>query len=91
MRTVQGKALYDKFVRNQRMATGQPTIPSTIYANSEDPKEAVGRLLAGMDRLAKYRGPLHSSPLFGELTYDQVAALQLAHCAHHLSFLVPKS
>ncbi len=100
MRVTQGKALFRKFAQEQRMAIGQPTIPSTIYPATgcqapNDPIEAyeassVNRLLACIDRLTAYRGPLHPSPLFGPLNYDEVVALQLAHCAHHLSFLEPK-
>jgi len=100
MRVTQGKALFRKFAQEQRMALGQPTIPSTIYpatanqgpsvSNEEYQTAAVDRLLGCIDRLSAYRGPLHPSPLFGPLSYDEAVALQLAHCAHHLSFLEPK-
>lgn len=92
MRNTQGKSLYKKFVQNQRMATGQPTIPQTVHKPDADAKaiaQSVERLATLIDRLAAHRGPIHPSPLFGKLDYDQVVALQLAHCAHHLSFLVP--
>ena len=92
MRVTQGKSLYKKFVQNQRMATGQPTIPQTVHKPDGDAKaiaQSVERLATLIDRLATHRGHIHPSPLFGELNYDQVVALQLAHCAHHLSFLVP--
>jgi hypothetical protein len=90
MRVTQGKSLYQKFSKQQRMATGQPTIPETVYAAGADSFKAVSRLIDSVDQLASYRGTLHPSPLFGELNYDEVVALQLAHCAHHLSFLVPE-
>ena len=90
MRVVQGKSLYKKFVEKQRMSEGQPTSPITVHAASDE-NESVRRFLATVDRLASYRGPLHPSPLFGALDYDQLIALQLAHCAHHLSFLSPKN
>ncbi len=92
MRISQGKSLYKKFVDNQRMSTGQPTMPQTVHKPDADPDstlQTVERLAAVIDRLATYRGPIHPSPLFGKLDYDEVVALQLAHCAHHLSFLVP--
>ncbi|HUP81202.1 MAG TPA: DUF1569 domain-containing protein [Pirellula sp.] len=92
MRITQGKSLYKKFVDNQRMSTGQPTMPQTVHKPSVDPDstlQSVERLAAVIDRLATYRGPTYPSPLFGKLDYDEVVALQLAHCAHHLSFLVP--
>lgn len=100
MRVTQGKALFRKFAQEQRMALGQPTIPSTVYPSTanqapgvpsmEYQAAAVDRLLGCIDRLSVYRGPLHPSPLFGPLSYDEAVALQLAHCAHHLSFLEPK-
>ena len=93
MRITQGKSLYKQFVQNQRMATGQPTIPQTVHkpdADTEATRLSVERLATLLDRLTTNRGPIHPSPLFGKLDYDQVVALQLAHCAHHLRFLVPK-
>jgi len=89
MRVTQGKSLYKKFVLNQRMSTGQPTMPQTVHTPAADPVESVEQLVAMLDRLAAYRGPIHSSPLYGALGYDELVALQLAHCAHHISFLIP--
>jgi Protein of unknown function (DUF1569) len=89
MRVTLGKSLYKKFVRDQRMATGQPTIPTTVYPASDSSAKSVERLMKAIDRLSAHRGPIHPSPLFGQLSYDELVALQLAHCAHHLSFLVP--
>ncbi len=87
MRVTQGKSLYKKFVLNQRMPTGQPTMPQTVHTPAANPAESVAGLMSSIDRLAAYRGPIHPSPLFGKLNYDELVALQLAHCAHHLSFL----
>ena len=92
MRVTQGKSIYKKFVQNQRMATGQPTIPQTVHkpgADADATHLSVERLATQIDRLATHRGPIHPSLLYGKLDYDQVVALQLAHCAHHLIFLVP--
>jgi len=89
MRVTQGKSLLKKFVQTQRMSTGQPTIPQTVHLASSDAVSSVARLTAAIDRLSAHRGPIFPSPLFGELDYDTVVSLQLAHSAHHLSFLVP--
>ena len=94
MRVTQGKSLYKKFVQNQRMSIGQPTMPQTVYKPSSDSDaelHSVQRLATLIDRISTYRGPIHPSPLFGQLNYDELVALQLAHSAHHLSFLVPNS
>ena len=92
MRVTRGKSLYKKFVENQRMPIGQPTMPQTVHSPTTAPGgdlRSVERLVKQIDRLEGFRGPIHPSPLFGALTYDELVALQLAHCAHHLSFLVP--
>ncbi len=86
MRVTQGKSLYRKFVQTQRMPSNQPTLRPTIYAKA-DQAQSVDRLLSSLDRLSGFRGAIHPSPLFGALDYDEMVALQLAHCAHHLSFL----
>ncbi len=86
MRVTQGKSLYNKFVSSQRMSTGQPTMPQTVHPLA-DPAKSVERLVSMLDKMAAFRGPLHPSPLFGVLSYDETVALHLAHCAHHLSFL----
>jgi hypothetical protein len=90
LRVLKGKQLYREFVQAQRMPTGRPTAPATVHSPSENPSAAVERVLSTIERLRAHRGPLHPSPLFGELEYDQLVSLQLAHCAHHLSFLTPK-
>jgi hypothetical protein len=92
MRVTRGKSLYKKFVANQRMPTGQPTMPQTVHLPStanDGNQRSVERLITLIDRLEGFRGPIHPSPLFGALNYDELVALQLAHCAHHFSFLVP--
>ena len=43
------------------------------------------------ERFKAHAGPIHPSPLFGAMTKDEALQLQLTHCAHHLSFLIPHS
>ena len=93
MRVTRGKLLYKKFVENQRMPIGQPTMPQTVHSPTTVPDgdlRSAERLAKQIDRLEGFRGPIHPSPLFGALTYEELVALQLAHCAHHFNFLVPK-
>jgi Protein of unknown function (DUF1569) len=90
MRVVQGKSLLKKFIQSQRMATGQPTVPSTVHTSTQDSARSIERLQNAIRRLELHRGPIHPSPLFGAMSYDELIGLQLAHCAHHLSFLIPK-
>jgi hypothetical protein len=55
------------------MPSGKPTMPQSVHPAGGDPVVAVGRLRAGVR-------PLKDHP---------PARVQLAHAAHHLSFLVP--
>lgn len=90
IRVTQGKTLYKRIIQNQGMASNGPTDPKTVYASTSDSDSSITRLLKAIDRFEGYRGPLHPSPVFGALNYDEALALQLVHSAHHLSFLVPK-
>jgi hypothetical protein len=90
MRITQGKKLFARFIAEQRMPPGQPTAPSTQHlADEKKTSESVKRLKGAIDRLVNHRGQLHPSPLFGQLDHGKLIQLQLAHSAHHLSFLVP--
>ena len=92
MRVTRGRALYEKFAEHQRMRIGQPTMPQTLHLPNTalvGELQSINRFINLIDRLADFRGPLHPSPLFGALTYEELVALQLTHSAHHLSFLVP--
>jgi hypothetical protein len=44
----------------------------------------------GVERLKAHTGAIIPSPFFGPMSKDECVGLQLVHCAHHLSFLVPK-
>lgn len=90
MRTLRGKALYRQFVASQRMAPNSPTSPQSIHLPNQDATASVQRLVKAIDRLKNHRGDILPSPLFGVLTKDELIALQLAHCSHHMSFLEPK-
>jgi hypothetical protein len=89
MRILRGKALYRQFVASQRMANNSPTAPQSVHKPNSDATASVQRLTKAIDRLKSHRGDIHPSPLFGALTKDELIALQMAHCAHHLRFLVP--
>lgn len=70
---------------------GGPTMPQTVpEAGSTDDETAVRAFKETLSRFASYTGPIHPSPLYGQLDRDTAVQLQLAHCAHHLSFLLPK-
>jgi hypothetical protein len=81
-------------MRENILATGFPaggrTMPETVPPPGGDPAAAVARLRQSVERLKAFTGPIVPSPLFGAMTKDEAVRLQLAHSAHHLSFLIPK-
>jgi hypothetical protein len=79
-----------KMLESGTMASGKPTMPSTVPSAEADAAAEANRLSETVRRFKGYLGDIHPSPLFGALTRDEATRLQLIHSAHHLSFLVPK-
>jgi hypothetical protein len=83
-----------KWMRNKVLTEGFPvggrTLPQTVTAPDGDAAAAVAKLRDVAGRFAAHTGEIHPSPLFGPMTKDEALALQLRHCEHHLSFLVPR-
>ncbi len=88
-RNTVGKAKRLKYVA-EGMPSGKPTMPQTVSQPGGDAAVAVAKLKEVAERFAAYTGPIHPSPLFGAMTKDEALQLQLRHCEHHLSFLIPK-
>lgn len=63
-----------------------PFVPATNCACDD----AVARLDAITRRAEAFAGPMPRHVFFGPITADQWKQLMLIHCAHHLSFLVPR-
>jgi hypothetical protein len=85
-----GRAKRVKYIA-EGMPSGKPTMPQTVAVPGGDPAAAVAKLKEIAERFTAHAGPVHPSPLFGAMTKDEALQLQLKHCEHHLSFLVPKS
>src|SRR5262249_40035701 len=90
IRNTVGKGMARKMMAGGRMKTGMRTIPQSVPTPGGDDAAAVARLRETIARWRAHTGPLHPSPLFGGLTREQWEKGHLIHCAHHLSFLVPK-
>lgn len=84
-----GRRKIETYLRDRSFPAGKPTMPQTIHPVRDD-KAAAERFRAAAERFVKHDGPIHPSPLFGAMTKDVAEQLQRVHCAHHLSFLVPK-
>lgn len=90
VRRTLGRGMLNKYLR-EGMPAGKPTMPQSVAEAGGDPAAALGRFKAAAGRFAAHGGDYLPSPLFGPLTRDEALKVQLAHAAHHLSFLVPKS
>lgn len=72
------------------LPTGGPTTRGSIPAPGGDDRAAVDLLKQTISRWESHPGPLHPSPLFGNLSRADWDRLQLIHIRHHLRFLLPK-
>lgn len=90
MRATVGKKMRAKVLASGFDAGGR-TMPQTVFTPGADATAAVAKFRDTATRFTAHTGTIHPSPLFGAMTKDEALQLQLAHCAHHLSFLVPKA
>jgi hypothetical protein len=84
-----GRRMLEKYLRDG-MPAGKPTMPQSVHPPGGDPAEAVDQLREAVSRFEAHAGDYLPSPLFGPQTRDEARRVQMAHCAHHLGFLVPK-
>jgi hypothetical protein len=90
LRNTIGRKMYRKYTL-EGMPAGKPTMPQSVHQPGPDAASAIAKLKEAVERFKAYTGTIHPSPLFGALNKDEATRLQLVHCAHHLSFLVPKT
>ena len=88
VRATIGKKMRKKVLAEGFDAGGR-TMPQTVFAPGGDPAAAVAKLKEVAERFKAFAGAIHPSPLFGAMTKDEALQLQLKHCEHHLSFLIP--
>jgi hypothetical protein len=84
-----GPFVLRRILKKRRMPEGIRTPAQFEPRSVTDDGREVESLKELLRRFATHRGPLHPSPLAGELSYDTWRDLHLVHCAHHLSFLHP--
>jgi hypothetical protein len=89
MKVTIGKRILRTILATSSMRAGAGTLKQTVFEPGGDSAEAVDRLKQTVQRFKAHGGDYYPSPLFGFLTRDEALKLQLVHCAHHLSFLIP--
>lgn len=90
VRTLIGKTMQAKVLAKGFPPGGQ-TMPQTVFPPGGDGAAAVAKLKEAAEQLKAHAGPIRPSPLFGPMTKGEALQLQLKHCEHHLSFLVPRT
>ena len=86
-----GGAAKRKILETGKMTPGSQTIRETVPHAGGDEAAAVTRLKEMVERFKRHSGDLHPSPLFGRMDKSEWTRMQRIHCAHHLSFLIPKA
>jgi hypothetical protein len=77
-------------LKKKRVPAGAK-IPKRFEPPAEISDEiGVWKFTEAVERFEKFTGQMAVHPYFGVMTNAQWRALQLIHCSHHLSFLVPK-
>lgn len=85
-----GPAMRRKYVV-RGLPSGTPAVRETTFPPGEDAATAVAKLKDVAERFKAHTGPIHPSPVFGAMTKDEALQIQLKHCEHHLSFLIPRT
>ena len=91
LRNTVGTSQKRKVLATRGFPAGGPTVRESVPEAGGDEGAAVDTLRATVARMKAFEGTPIPSPLFGPLTRDEWLQLSLTHCAHHLSFLLPKS
>lgn len=89
IRWLLGPMLLKMILRRRGMMPGLPT-PQRPLPEPGDEVEAVERFKEIVRSFESHEGDMQPSPIFGKMTKEQWRELHVIHCAHHLSFLIPK-
>lgn len=90
VRLTVGRLAKRQVLRSGRMPEGVKIPVQFAPKPGGDPDRAVRQLQKAVGRFTEYDGAYADHPFFGKLTPDQWRRLHLVHCAHHLSFLIPR-
>ncbi len=90
MRHTVGRRLLRKTLQSRSMPSDGHTMPETVPQPGGDETASVERFRQIAARFRAHHGQFHPSPLFGKMDRETLTQLQLIHCSHHLSFLIPK-
>jgi hypothetical protein len=63
--------------------------PDSLIPPRDTAESAVDDLIESLRRLKSFPGPIAPHRLFGQIPDADARKLNLIHCAHHLSYLIP--
>lgn len=78
-----------KMLASGKIPAGRPAIRETVMADTIDDTAALIEMETQFERLKKFKGVPHASPLLGPVSNGELLKLTCIHAAHHLGFLVP--
>ncbi|GAB5406372.1 MAG: DUF1569 domain-containing protein [Aureliella sp.] len=78
-----------KQIKENGFKPGIATAPQTVPPSDASDAEAVAKLRAVAAQMKNHSGPLHTSPLFGEMDPPTHLHVTLLHAAHHFGYLTP--
>lgn len=87
---LQRKAALPGILSSGRLPNGIKA-PDAMEPPAESSEDSIGACIATLKRFREYTGEITPHRLFGHLSDAEVRQLNLVHCAHHLSCLVPKA
>lgn len=91
VRNTVGRGMLKRVLRERRMPAGTSTLSQSVHAAGGSDADGVERLRRAVQRFRGHEGPFLPSPLFGQMSREEITQLQLVHCAHHLGFLTPRA
>lgn len=86
-----GRYWIGKILKAERMKSGFKLPKKLLPPEHVDETAAVADFHRAVQLFADHKGEYVEHPLFGHLTREEATKLQLIHCAHHLSFLIPSA
>lgn len=91
IRKTSGPSKLKKYIAEGEFPAGKPTVPQTVPSSGGDQNIAIRALKESVETLKNHNGDIVPSPVFGPMDKQTCVQMQLVHCAHHLSFLVPEN
>jgi len=91
LRNTLGKRSGREILRTGKFPSRWRTLKITLPPPDTDEATSIRELEEAIVRWEQHHGEYIPSPLFGRLTREEWLRMQLIHCAHHLSHLVPNA